>query len=87
MSELTVRYSGFYGKILGFSLPNWPEAALEISPPTGGTHLLVVSNHESYMDLRQPARNAVIADALRKEGVVCPDDVMDKWPYLFRGNF
>jgi hypothetical protein len=87
MSELTIRYSGFYGKIIGFSMPDWPEAVLEISPPTGGTHLMVISDHSAYMDLRVPARNAVIVAALRKEGIACPDDILDKWPYLFRGNF
>lgn len=87
MHKLEIRYSGFYGKIIGFSLPDWPEATMEINPPTGGTHLLVISNHSEYLDLSQPARNAIVADTLRKASVTCPDNVVDIWPHLERGNF
>jgi hypothetical protein len=87
MHKLEIRYSGFFKKLAGFSLPDWPEATMEINPPTGGTHLLVISNHPGYLDLSAHDRNAIVAAALRKEGVVCPDDVVDKWPHLERGNF
>lgn len=87
MHNLEIRYSGFYNKLLGFSLPDWPEATLEISPPTGGMHLLIIGNHPDYLDLTSKERNVIVATALRKEGVACPDDVVDKWPHLFRGNF
>jgi hypothetical protein len=84
--KLSIRYCGSFGKIESFSTPEWPELAVELNSGTC-YHLIVVSDHEQWSDMNKAFRNASIAEALRKDGVECPDDVLDIWPHVSRGNF
>lgn len=81
-----VRYCGSFGKIESFSTPDWPELAIEINSGMS-YHLVVISDHELWADMSKQLQNSEIANVLRHEGVSCPDDVLDIWPHVSRGNF
>lgn len=84
--KLAVRYCGSFGKIESFSTPDWPELAIELNSGTC-YHLIVVSDHELWSDMSRKSQNDMVSDILRKEGVSCPDDVLNIWPHISRGNF
>lgn len=86
MSALKLRYCGSFVKLDGFSLPEWPEVALELRDKTL-THLVMVSDHNEYSSLSQKTKNALLSNFLRTEHVECPDDPLDAWTCIPRGKF
>lgn len=86
MSSLKFRYCGSFTKLVGFSLPEWPEVALELKG-NGLTHVVIASDHDEYSGLSQKTKNALLSNFLRTEQVECPDNPLDVWTCIQRGRF